>query len=386
MNGNRAGSRGGGGRSAREIALEVLLRIETDRAYANLALGPILERSGLTAEDRAFVTKLVYGTTRMRRACDALIDRFVSKEPDVITRQILRLGAFQLAFGEVASHAAVSETVTLASGRSKGFVNAVLRRIGATPMVWTSEAERLSYPEWIYERLRREVGEGEILPLLEKMNRPAPVSVRGDGYVQDIASQEVVHSLGAREGESIVDVCAGPGGKATGLAASGAAVVALDISRVRAELVASNAVSTGWPLSVVVSDARSLPLADESAHRVLVDAPCSGLGVLRRRPDARWRIREEDIAQLAVLQNQILSESARLVHPGGILVYSVCTLTAEESIEHPIPENFVPIDRQGDGDVPALGAHWESYGHGARLMPHRNDSDGMVLLRYRRSS
>lgn len=374
-----------GAGSARAVALEALIRIGQDGAYANLVLGPILERSGLGREDRAFATLLVYGTTRMRRACDALIDRFIAKEPDARTREILRLGAFQIAFGDVPVHAAVGETVSLAPHRSRGFANAVLRRVASTPMTWRSEAERLSYPDWIVERLGVEIGADAVRAVLETMNSPARMTVRDDGYVQDVASQEVVDAVGARPGEVIVDVCAGPGGKATGLSSRGANVLAFDVNETRARLVAENANTTRRQVHVAVADARLLPLAESSADRVLVDAPCSGLGVLRRRADARWRIASQDIDVLADLQRSILDQSARLVRPGGVLVYSVCTLTSQESIEHPVPQGFAPIDPRGDEDLPPLGPHWETYGHGARLLPHRLDSDGMVLLRYRRS-
>lgn len=362
------------------------MRIERDGAYANLVLGPMLERSSLSTEDRSFTTMLVYGTTRMRRACDAMLDRFIAVEPDVVTRQILRLGAFQIGFAQIPVHAAVSETVDLASSRSKGFVNAVLRKVATTPMVWSNDAVRLSYPDWILDRLAREMAPDEALAALERMNAPAPVSRRADGYVQDVSSQDVVHAVGARRDETVVDVCAGPGGKATGLAATGAQVVALDISAVRAHLIRSNALTTGHSLAVAVADARHPPLVSGCADRVLVDAPCSGLGVLRRRADARWRITSSDIDQLAVLQAEILRAAADLVRPGGVLVYSVCTLTAQESIDHPVPRGFEIVDRAGDDDLPELPVHWEEFGHGSRVLPHRIDSDGMILLRYRRTA
>lgn len=374
------------GVSARDAALEALVRIERDGAYANLVIGPILERSSLSKEDRAFATMLVYGTTRMRRACDALVDRFIATEPDVTTRQILRMGAFQIEFARIPIHAAVSETVGLAAARSRGFVNAVLRKVATTPMIWPSDAARLSYPDWIIERLCVEMDPVEAIAALETMNLPAPVSMRADGYVQDLSSQDVVRSVGAGAGDIVVDVCAGPGGKATGLAATQARVVALDISPVRAQLVRANATSTGHPLTVLVADARHVPIRSRSADRVLVDAPCSGLGVLRRRADARWRIQASDIAQLAALQESIIRESAELVRPGGVLVYSVCTLTAQESIDHGVPSGFEPIPCSGDGDVPPLESHWEEFGIGARVLPHRVDSDGMVLMRYRRNT
>lgn len=371
--------------STRKVALEALVRIERDGAFANLVLGPILERSSLSQEDRAFVTMLVYGTTRMKRACDAVVDRFVAKEPDITTRQVLRLGAYQIVFANVPAHAAVDETVSVAPVRSRGFVNAVLRRVVSTPMQWPSDTVKLSYPDWIVERLGAEMDPVELTLALEAMNRPAPVNKRSDGYVQDVSSQDVVRAVGARPEEVIVDVCAGPGGKATGLAASGAHVIAVDVSPVRAGLIRANSFSTQHPLAVVVADARRLPLSESCADRVLVDAPCSGLGVLRRRADARWRIQKSDIDDLAILQASILEESAKLVRPGGVLVYSVCTLTARESIDHVTPADFEIVPREGDEDLPALGEHWEAFGQGARVLPHRIDSDGMVVLRYRRT-
>jgi 16S rRNA (cytosine967-C5)-methyltransferase len=112
---------------------------------------------------------------------------------------------------------------------------------------------------------------------------------------------------------------------------------------------------------------------------VLVDAPCSGLGVLRRRADARWRITPSDTTDLARLQREILGAAAELVHPGGRLVYSVCTLTAAESVDHPIPEGFEP-----DPTPPPLGT-WRAFRHGWQVLPQDADTDGMVLIRYRRT-
>ncbi len=145
--------------NARQVAYRCLQRIDHEGAYANLLLQSELAHSRLSERDRGFVTELVYGTTRMRRACDALIDRFLVKEPQPSLRTLLRLGAYQLHFAGVAAHAAVGETVELAPRPARGFVNAVLRRIGDTPIVWPNEAVRLSYPDWIVDRLRAELGD-----------------------------------------------------------------------------------------------------------------------------------------------------------------------------------------------------------------------------------
>lgn len=369
--------------SAREVALDALRRIDEQGAYANLIVPSLLERSGLEPPDRRFVTDLVYGTTRLRRACDAVVDRFVSAEPDTVTRRVLRLGAYQIVFGGVAPHAAVSTTVALAPRRTRGFVNAVLRRVVSTPMVWPNEATRLSYPDWIVRTFENEVPDAT--ECLERMNVPAPVTRRPDGYVQDLGSQWVVEAVGAQADEVVLDACAGPGGKATGLAASGARVIASDANATRAGLVARNARATGTTLAVLVSDGRRPALSNDSFDRVLVDAPCSGLGALRRRPDARWRITESDVADLVALQSALLDASARLVRPGGVLVYSVCTITARESIDHATPPGFEVLGREGSG-VPRLRDEWEEFGSGFRLLPHRTDTDGMVVVRYRRLS
>ena len=146
--------------NARQVALAVLRRIEDEGAYANLALGPALQQSQLGELDRKFVTELVYGTTRMRRACDSLVDRFVASPPDPVTRSVLRLGAYQLAYAGVPPHAAVGETVGLAPKRTRGLVNAVLRkvsRLSVDEQVWPSDGARLSYPDWIVDTFRAEL-------------------------------------------------------------------------------------------------------------------------------------------------------------------------------------------------------------------------------------
>ena len=356
--------------TARQLAYRCLQRIDHEGAYANLLLQSELGRSKLSERDRGFVTELVYGTTRMRRACDALIDRFLIKEPQPSLRTLLRLGAYQVHFAGVAAHAAVGETVELAPKPARGFVNAVLRRVADTPMEWSSDEVRLSSPDWIVARLRSELGD-DAEAALTRMNEPAPVSVRDDGYRQDLASQWVAASVEAGEGQRVVDLCAAPGGKSSAMSATGAEVIAADLQLHRARLI------QGVP--VVVADALAPSFPRSSFGKVLVDAPCSGLGALRRRADARWRIGVDDVADLVALQRGILSSAASLVRPGGWLVYSVCTLTAEESIDHPIPSGFEPL-------TTSPGEQWRPYAHGWRVLPHDHDTDGMVLIRYRRTS
>jgi 16S rRNA (cytosine967-C5)-methyltransferase len=178
----------------------------------------------------------------------------------------------------------------------------------------------------------------------------------------------------------VFDPCAAPGGKATALAAAGARVIAGDARAHRAGLVAANAARLDAEVATVVADATNPPFADGVFDAVLIDAPCSGLGALRRRPDARWRIQPGDVQELAVLQRRMLTACGSLVRPGGRLVYSVCTVTAAESVDHPIPDGFEIDDRR-----PEAG-EWRPFRHGWRVLPQDADTDGMILVRYRRTA
>ncbi|HEY0519447.1 MAG TPA: hypothetical protein VGC84_08125, partial [Ilumatobacteraceae bacterium] len=171
--------------------------------------------------------------------------------------------------------------------------------------------------------------------------------------------------------ERILDLYAAPNSKATAMAANDGDVVAADLQLHRARLI------RGVP--VVVGDATAPPFHAGSFDKVLIDAPCSGLGALRRRADARWRIIETDIGELAALQRRIIGGAAPLVRPGGWLAYSVCTMTAEESIDHPVPEGFEVITEPPSDK-------WRPYGFGWRILPQDHDTDGMILIRYRRTS
>jgi 16S rRNA (cytosine967-C5)-methyltransferase len=380
---SRASTPVAAGVAARRVALEALVRIDADDAYANLVLSHVLDRSDLDdPRDRALVTDFVYGTTRMRRACDALVAPFVTRSLDVPVRAALRLGAYQIHFAGIPAHAAVSATVGAVPPKVRGFCNAILRRVSEAQPTWADDATRLSYPDWIVAKLRADLGDDTATGALEQMNRAPQVHRRADGYVQDLASQWVADLVGATAGERVADLCAAPGGKATALAAAGAWVAASDLRASRVGLVAANVASTGaTTVSPLVADALAPPYADGSLDRVLVDAPCSGLGVLRRRADARWRIEPDDVARLAELQRRMVERAADLVRPGGVLVYSVCTLTTDETLgidrhlESARPE-FEPIDPPGDP--------WIPWGRGALLLPQAADTDGMMILRLRR--
>ena len=367
---------------ARALALKVLGRVEKDSAFANLALRTALDNSELDERDKALVTELVYGVTRMRRSCDFLIDRFISKKlhPDV--RTILRLGAYQLHWMNVPDHAAVNDSVSLAPKWAKGLCNAVLRKVAKETVDWPTKAIEYSYPDWIVKRLDSDLGEHEASEALRCMNSSKSATPREDGYFQDAASQ-LVSDLLTQEGNwgegPVIDICAAPGGKATAAVSAGFPVIAADSSLKRLKLARSNSMKLNIKLPLVVSDGTDLPFRKGEASRVIVDAPCSGLGVLRRRADARWRIKEDDLAVLADLQLKLLCSALTMVKSGGLLIYSVCTLTNLETIE--VDEKFRNlVDVQETGDLPHP---WRKHGRGGMILPQDLDSEGMSVFCYR---
>src|SRR4051812_8297236 len=356
-------------RDARTVAIDALERIEAG-AYAHVMLPSRLRASGLDARDRAFVTFIVYGTVREQRRLDALIiprchqpvDRL---EPRV--RAALRVGTFQL-LHDVAPHAAVNATVGASPPRARGLVNAVLRSVAAAgPPYPQSDAlgGRYSYPDWIVAGLRDPGPRNKLEPLLAIGNEPAAVTLRpnprrttpdalaaelegqrirvtrgsvvpdalvvtglgdpaelaavvdGRATPQDQGSQAVVDVLDPRPGDRVLDVAAAPGGKATAAAerVGDGFVVAADLRAGRLGLVRQAVTRLGLDdaVATVVADGRHLPLAPGAFDRVLVDAPCTGLGVLRRRPEARWRIEPGAAETLAELQRALLGEAATAV-------------------------------------------------------------------------
>ncbi|MBU6328622.1 MAG: hypothetical protein KGR18_01550 [Acidobacteria bacterium] len=374
------------GVAARRLAAEALVRIDADGAYANLILPSMLDASSLDRRDRGFVTELVYGVTRMARACDWLVDRFLPDpgRMDATARAWLRMGAFQLVFLDTPAHAAVGATVDAAPRRIGGLCNAVLRRVATSmPITWPSDAVRLSQPDWILELLTADLGATDAVAACEAMNRAATATVREDGYVQDRGSQWVVAAAEVGIGDHVLDMCAAPGGKATALAAAGARVVASDVRRSRVGLVAENAQRLGLAADsfmVLAADGRALPLRPGRFDMVLLDAPCSGLGALRRRPDARWRIAPGDVAALAELQRELVRSALTMLRPGGELVYSVCTLAAAESRAI---DDWIATEWPGLVALDPPAAPWRPLGRGALLLPQAADTDGMYLLRLR---
>lgn len=399
--------------TARGVAVAALLAVDAGER-ANEVLPRLLSGSDLDERDRSFVTDLVYGAVRMRRACDWLVARFARGELEPAVRAAALAGAYQLAFMRVPAYAAVSATVAECPNRARPLLNAVLRRVGelvaAGPVPWPDLPTRLSYPDWVVRRLAEDLGLEKAMGALQQMDEPATVSRRDDGYVQDPGSQAVGEEVARWLTEPVgppgapvppglpgpvppgapvppvppvLDVCAAPGGKATSLAHSAPLVAACDVSAPRARIVAANAARLGLSnVATVVADGTAPPFRPASFGAVLVDAPCSGLGVLRRRPDARWRVRPDDVPRLAVLQQRLLVGAAPLVAPGGVLAYSVCTLTREETTQIGawLTSRLLP----GWEVLPPPGAPWEPVGPGALLLPQAAGTDGMYLVGLRR--
>jgi 16S rRNA (cytosine967-C5)-methyltransferase len=368
--------------TARGVALRALMEIDGG-VRANVAVPRLLSAHRLEPRDRHLVTELVYGSCRMQRALDWVAGRHTRGRIDAEVRAAVRLGTYQLGWTRIPPHAAVSATVSEVQNRVRPVVNAVLRRV-ATDLdkglvTWPDLATELSYPDWVVDRLSADLGRQAAIEALRTMNEPASISTRPDGYVQDRASQMIAEHLGPfAAGGLVLDMCAAPGGKATGLAAGGGLVVAADVSLSRARIVADNATRLGAAtVATVVADGTAPPHREGTFDLVLVDAPCSGLGVLRRRPDARWRIQPGDVDRLAGLQRRLLVSAAGLVRPGGVLAYSVCTLTSAET---------AAIDRWAAGALPAFrpvappGEPWAHAGRGGLLLPQAAGTDGMFLL------
>ena len=370
------------GSESRKVAIQAVLRIEESQSYANIILPQIIESSELSDLDRNLVTEIVYGTTRMKKALDWAFERYLAEQPPPALRASLRVGVYQIIFMRIPDHAAVDATVSASSKRNKGVVNAVLRKIAKEGSLnWPNKATQLSYPHWILERLSEDLGEEESVRMLQKMNEAPEVSIRADGYHQDKASQWVVELINPQRADKILDLCAAPGGKSTGLAHKASEIIAADINSSRQKLVSENIKNLGLKnINQVISDGKHPPFVSHSFNKVLVDAPCSGLGVLHRRADARWRISKRDVQNLAEIQKELLASAVRLVEPEGELIYSICTVTKAET-----NEVVSETERRFPGLKPIKleDSRWRPYGNGLQILPHDSQTDGMTIFKWK---
>jgi 16S rRNA (cytosine967-C5)-methyltransferase len=408
---------------ARAVAFRVLRRVFEDGAYADRAL-----RSASTAlddRDRALARRLAFGAVQRRRTLDHAIE-VLGRRPvhklDPPVAAALRLGAYQLAFMDgVPRYAAVNESVELVRRagleRAVSFANAVLRRLAegaralceALPETTAHEAAlRHSYPDWIAETWWVELGPDEARGLMAAQNEEPETAVRlvrgtidgredpeipgawvvdrvdehalaeGRIWPQSRASQLVGLAVGSQPGERALDLCAAPGGKATMLAGD---VDAVEVDENRADALRDTAGRIGADrVRVVHADGRRLPPELTGYDRALVDAPCSGLGVLASRPDLRWRA-----TPLPQLQLDLLRAAVDRTRAGGMVVYSVCTINAAESedvVDAVVADGAVAVDG-------ALGDEWPKYRHRRRpeflqMLPHLHGTSGFFVARLRR--
>ena len=403
---------------ARRAAFDVLLRVFEDGAYADRALRGAV--AGLDDRDRALARQLVFGTVQRARTLDHAIETLGKRSVrrlDAPVRAALRLGAYQLAYLDgVPRYAAVNESVELVRSvgleRAVSFTNAVLRRLagGARALVESlpestavEAALRHSYPDWVAATWWRDLGRDEALSLMRAQNEPAETAVRlvrgeiegtsdaditgawvvervdetalaeGRIWPQSRGSQLAGLAVGACDGERTLDLCAAPGGKATMLAGE---VVAVEVNEARARELEENARLLGAAnVRVVRADGRELPADLTGFDRALVDAPCSGLGVLSARPDLRWRGEP-----LPELQLQLLRAAAARVRPGGTVLYSVCTVNADES--------EAVVDASGFEADETLAGEWPQFRHARRpeflqTLPHVHGTSGFFIARLR---
>lgn len=427
---------------ARRVAADICADLRT-----GVLLGAAIDHRGssLDGRDRRWTQELVYGMLRRRGWIDhALMPRVRGglARLDGDLADLIRLGAYQLLeMGSVPAYAAIAQTVELAKQRhglgASKLVNAVLRRLDRERSSLGSDlptdpiealATEFSHPRWLVARWVARWGPEETRALLEANNREAPVIVRpwglvreqleamlesvgapvadapladdsirlagpvnlqelpafqqGSCFVQDPAATLVTRYAAIPAGATVADLCSAPGGKSVELARTAAFVVSADLSPPRLSRLLDTKCRLDVPnMAAVAFDARQPAITPVDA--VLVDAPCTGTGTFRRHPDARWRLRMSDLAVTALVQRDILRSAARLVRPGGLLIYSTCSLELEENEAQ--VEAFLSAHPQWqlepppEGAVPAM-----TLDHGfLRVLPHTHGADGAFAARLR---
>ncbi|MGB1675291.1 MAG: 16S rRNA (cytosine(967)-C(5))-methyltransferase RsmB [Miltoncostaeaceae bacterium] len=428
---------------ARRIAYGVLRRVDegayADRALvAECARARLDPRERQQAQRLAFGA--VQMRRLLDWLIDGVADKPQRIEPEI--RDVLRLGAYEIIASDgTPDRAAVDQAATLArslpgprgrGGARAGLVNAVLRRIaesGPASIASLGDGDaalRHSFPDWIADGLRRSLGDADAEAVMAAANMPSESAVRWntlrgsrediedelppwhgdpllpeamvleapfaleesaawrDGRVmaQSRASMLPAHVLNPMPGERILDLCAAPGAKATQLAAlSGgdAEVVAVELHPARARALEEMARRMGADITVITGDGREVALPGDGFDAVLVDAPCTGTGVLSSRPDARWRRREEALPALVEIQSGLLARALEVVRPGGRVVYSTCSLLREED-EDVVRASGAVVDDLGS-EFPGMGS--PDLPGTLRLLPHVHGSDGFFIARLR---
>lgn len=420
--------------NARRIALDILTAIFERNLPLDEALASARRLPELEPRDRAFVRMLVATTLRRLGQIDAVIKprlKHAPKEPR--TRHTLRMGVAQLLFMDTPAHAAVGQSVELVSGTGpQGLVNAVLRRIAeqGAAEVAQQDADRLNTPNWLWHTWVEAYGQETARAIAHAhMTEPpldfslksdrAPwvsrldaVPVGDDGlrrheggsveelpgyrdgewWIQDAAAALPARLLDIAPGQRVLDLCAAPGGKTAQLAASGAAVTAVELSASRAERLRSNLRRLKLEAEVIVADAMDWQ-PTRPFGRILLDAPCSATGTMRRHPDVAWNKTPETVLQMAGVQKALLTRALAWLEPGGVLVYAVCSLQPEEGpgvveaalaetpgIERlpiaPDERRGLPVDITAEGAVRTLPSH----------LAEQGGLDGFYIARLTRTS
>ncbi len=442
---------------ARQVALEVLLRVEADDAYANLLLNQLSTSKRLDSRNAALAQELAFGSLRRRNTLEAIINE-VSSRPvedlDPGVRAVLQLGVYQLLYTRIPVHAALNESVeqskAFAGGKASGLVNASLRKVAQNDLEhWlgvilakaSNDTERLAlkyaHPSWIVTSLKLALSAdgraADLEHLLEADNEPAranlvalpgqvdsstlkdfeqhvsspigylapagnpgeiPAVADGSMRVQDAGSQLValVAVHGAKHNENWLDLCAGPGGKAVLMAAlaksSDSALTCIEPAPHRAELVRKALSTSGMTAKVRQIDGRDIT---GSFDRVLVDAPCTGLGALRRRPEARWRKSPTDLKNLNALQKELIEAAWAVLKPGGVLTYSTCsphpsetTAIVEQALRR-FGESAELLNANAILSKIEPSLRLNPNRKTAQLWPDRDDTDAMFIAVIRKS-
>ncbi len=366
----------------RHACIRALLEWEKGKHFSDEILHTTLDRERFVPLDRAFLMETFFGVLRNLSSLDFMVSRLRDGAIDGETRALLRLGLYQIFRMRTAAHAAVNETVNLA-GRSRGLVNAILRRALREKDALVAAVESAgptiatSHPDFLLARWSATFGPDATRQLCAWNNQPADVHVRANGlrvtpgellrsvpdaelspahplaikvkqlpfswiahglcYVQDPSTLLACDLLAPLPGDFVLDACAAPGGKTTYLAQlmhNQGRIIACDLYESRVARLRENLSRLGVSIAQAIQHdcmQAGPPLAPASFDRILVDAPCSNTGVIRRRVDVRWRLTEEDFMRMPAQQLALLKRTATLLKPGGALVYSTCSLEPEEN-------------------------------------------------------
>jgi 16S rRNA (cytosine967-C5)-methyltransferase len=338
---------------ARLLAFDVLRRAgEGGYATDLLRLGS----ANLDSRDASLAETIVLGCLRYQAQLDFLIEHYSGRTQlklDEAVRIALRMGIFQIRYlDRIPPHAAVTESVELVKRAAKrsasGFVNAILRKVGREPVRWPDLATSLSVPAWMLNRWQQVYGSEAASGIAKAaLDQPAVWINPASGRQQDAGSQSIVPLLEIQPGMTVLDLCAAPGNKTAQALAAGGQVVACDRYIRRLAEVPPEAAR------VVLDAAAPLPFCARF-DRILIDAPCSGTGTLGRNPEIKWRLKPEDLGRFVELQGSILRNGFALLKPGGLLVYSTCSLETEENggvVEgYPVRARHLRLPGRDEGD------------------------------------